>query len=243
MNKKSFGLRAAALRWIALACMLLDHLGRTIASGNDWMTILGRLAFPIFAFQIAEGYLHTHDYSKYRNRLLLFAAASEVPFDLMLFGIPFYPFHQNVMITLLLGLVCIHVIDQVQNGQTDLWLGCTKLAGLFLLGYLTFSDYGLLGILNVVVFFLVRNFPGAKLVQLAAMIAIHAFGFQSKFFLLEFLGLTLHIPIQSLAILSLIPIWLYNGEKGCDNQYLQYFSYIFYPLHMLVLYLMVTYLL
>lgn len=236
MTKKTFGLSAAALRWFALFCMLLDHLWGTIVPGNDWMTYLGRLAFPIFAFQIAEGYLHTHDYSKYWKRLLLFAILSEVPFDLMIFGTPFYPFHQNVMITLLLGLVAIHVIDQVQHQLVKLWLGCMELAGLFLLGYITFPDYGLLGVLNVVIFYLLRNFPGAKLAQLAAMIAIHAFGFQGMCFVVELLGKTIEVPIQSLAIFSLIPIWLYNGEKGCNNRCLQYLSYAFYPVHMLLLY-------
>ncbi len=236
MNKRRFGLSAAALRWIALGCMLLDHLWGTTVSGNDWMTYMGRLAFPIFAFQIAQGYLHTHDYSRYWKRLALFAILSEVPFDLMMFGTSFYPFHQNVMITLLLGLVSIHVIDQVQKKETKLWLGCMEVAGLFLLGYITFPDYGLLGVLNVVIFYLLRNFPGAKLAQLAAMIAIHAFGFEGKCFVVTLLGHAIDIPTQAMAIFSLIPIWLYNGEKGCKNRYLQYLSYTFYPVHMLVLY-------
>lgn len=238
MTKQTFGLSAAALRWFALICMLLDHLWGTIIPGNDWMTYLGRLAFPIFAFQIAEGYLYTHDYSKYWKRIALFAILSEIPFDLMMFGTVFYPFHQNVMITLLLGLVSIHAINQVQTKQVSLWLGCLELVGLFLLGYITFPDYGLLGVLNVVIFYLLRNFPGAKLAQLAAMIAIHAFGFQGQCFIIQLLGHTLEIPIQSLAIFSLIPIWLYNGEKGCKNKYLQYISYVFYPIHMILLYLL-----
>lgn len=238
MTKQTFGLSAAALRWFALICMLLDHLWGTIIPGNDWMTYLGRLAFPIFAFQIAEGYLHTHDYSKYWKRIALFAILSEIPFDLMMFGTVFYPFHQNVMITLLLGLVSIHAINQVQTKQVSLWLGCLELVGLFLLGYITFPDYGLLGVLNVVIFYLLRNFPGAKLAQFAAMIAIHAFGFQGQCFIIQLLGHTLEIPIQSLAIFSLIPIWLYNGEKGCKNKYLQYISYVFYPIHMILLYLL-----
>lgn len=39
-----------------MALMLCDHMWATVVPGGQWMTNLGRLAFPIFAFQIAEGY-------------------------------------------------------------------------------------------------------------------------------------------------------------------------------------------
>ena len=71
MNKSKFGLNAAHLRILALSLMLLDHLWATTVSGNDWMTYLGRMAFPIFAFQAAQGYLHTHDFKAYCKRLLI----------------------------------------------------------------------------------------------------------------------------------------------------------------------------
>ncbi len=115
MTKRKLGLSATALRWFALGCMLLDHLWGTIIPGNEWMTCLGRLAFPIFAFQVAEGYLHTHDFKSYSNRIMLCIIISEIPFDLMMFGTAFYPFHQNVMMTLWLGLMSIHTIDQVRK--------------------------------------------------------------------------------------------------------------------------------
>lgn len=243
MTKRKFGLSATALRWFALGCMLLDHLWGTIIPGNEWMTCLGRLAFPIFAFQVAEGYLHTHDFKNYSNRIMLCIILSEIPFDLMMFGTAFYPFHQNVMMTLWLGLMSIHTIDQVRKKETAAWLGCIKLIGLLLLGFITFPDYGLLGVLNVVVFYLLRDFPKARLAQLAAMIAIHGFGYGGRAFVFEIFGGTLEIPIQSFAVLSLIPIWLYQGEKGSRSKFIQYFSYAFYPLHMIVLYLIRNYLL
>ena len=55
LNKTKFGLTAAHLRILALVLMLLDHLWGTVVPGNDWMTYVGRMAFPIFAFQAAEG--------------------------------------------------------------------------------------------------------------------------------------------------------------------------------------------
>ena len=110
--KRPFGgISAMTLRLVAITCMLLDHLWATLVPGSDWMTFLGRLAFPIFAFQIAEGFFHTADVKRYAKRLLLFALLSEIPFDLIQASTVFFPFHQNVLFTLLLGLWAISALD------------------------------------------------------------------------------------------------------------------------------------
>ena len=114
MNKTKFGLNATHLRIFALTLMLLDHLWATVVPGNNWMTYLGRMAFPIFAFQTAQGYIHTRDFKAYCKRLVIFALISEIPFNLMLMSSPIFPFHQNVMLTLLLGLLN----DMVDAGNT-----------------------------------------------------------------------------------------------------------------------------
>lgn len=74
---------ALELKLLAMALMLCDHLWATIVPGAMWLTNLGRLAFPIFAFQIAEGWTHTSDRKKYRRGMLLWALATEIPFNLM----------------------------------------------------------------------------------------------------------------------------------------------------------------
>ena len=102
-----FSLSAAALHILAMVLMLMDHLWATLLPAQDWLTCAGRLAFPIFAFMAVEGYFHTHSFRKYALRLALFAVLSEVPFDLMYGGTWFYPVHQNVIWTLLLGLLGI----------------------------------------------------------------------------------------------------------------------------------------
>ena len=76
MTQRKFGLTATHLRILALGLMLLDHLWATVVPGNNWMTYVGRMAFPIFAFQAAEGYHHTHDFKGYCKRLAIFALVS-----------------------------------------------------------------------------------------------------------------------------------------------------------------------
>ena len=68
-----------------------------INSWNDWLTCIGRIAFPIFAFMIVEGYFHTRDLKKYVKRIFIFALISEIPFNLALGSRLFYPIHQNVL--------------------------------------------------------------------------------------------------------------------------------------------------
>ena len=107
----TFDISAAMLHIIAMTFMLMDHLWATLLPAQDWLTCVGRLAFPIFAFMAVEGYFHTHSLKKYILRLLLFAVLSEIPFDLMYGGTWFYPFHQNVIWTLLIGLSGIHLME------------------------------------------------------------------------------------------------------------------------------------
>ena len=116
-----FSLSAAALHILAMVLMLMDHLWATLLPAQDWLTCAGRLAFPIFAFMAVEGYFHTHSFRKYALRLALFAVLSEVPFDLMYGGTWFYPVHQNVIWTLLLGLLGIHLMETVRKKQKT-WL-------------------------------------------------------------------------------------------------------------------------
>ena len=69
----TFDISAAMLHIIAMTFMLMDHLWATLLPAQDWLTCVGRLAFPIFAFMAVEGYFHTHSFKKYILRLLLFA--------------------------------------------------------------------------------------------------------------------------------------------------------------------------
>ena len=111
-------LSAATLHILAMAFMLMDHLWATLLPAQEWLTCVGRMAFPIFAFMAVEGYFHTHNLKKYLLRMLIFAVISEVPFDLMYGGTWFYPVHQNVIWTLMMGLAGIHLMETVRKKKS-----------------------------------------------------------------------------------------------------------------------------
>ena len=235
MKKTRYGLDSTALRLLAILFMVLDHLWATVVPGNLWLTCLGRLAFPIFAFQLCEGYRHTGDFRRYRRRLLVFALLSEIPFNLFYAGSLIFPFHQNVMFTLLLGLLAIRQADRLrrEEGIKKKSLRCLALLLIFAGGVVLFPDYGLMGVMTVLCFFVFRDH---RLFQLAAMAVLNIFAFKGQTIPVSLGALAFDFPIQGFALLALPLIWLYNGEKGPGGKGLRLFWYIFYPLHMLALY-------
>ena len=236
---KNFELTAAVLHIIAMTLMLMDHLWATLLPAREWLTCAGRVAFPIFAFMAVEGYFHTRSFKKYILRMLLFAVLSEIPFDLMYGGTWFYPVHQNVLWTFLLGLLGVWLMEQVRKkGKTWMYLLVCVLvvpAGL-VLGTLCMVDYYGVGVLTVFVFYFLH---GRKwwcfLGQLAALYWLNVELLGGLMYPVQLFGMEFELCQQGLALLALIPIWLYHGRQGYHSKPFQYLFYAFYPVHMLLL--------
>lgn len=234
-----FELSAAALHIIAMALMLMDHLWATLLPAQDWLTCAGRLAFPIFAFMAVEGYFHTRNLKRYALRLLLFALLSEVPFDLMYGGTWFYPVHQNVIWTLLLGLLGVHLMETVRKKQ-KLWVSlpvcAVVVAAGALLGTLGMTDYYGAGVLTVFVFYLFRGRKWWCLLgQALTLYWINVELLGGLMYPIRLFGMEFELCQQGFALLALVPIWLYRGRQGCHSKPFRYACYAFYPVHMLVL--------
>lgn len=228
-----------SLHMMAMIFMLFDHMWITVIYGNDWMNYLGRLAFPIFAFMIVEGYMYTSNLRKYVGRMFLFALISEIPFNLVVGGGFIYPFHQNVLWTFLLGMLCISIIERskkTQNLCLQIIISIFVIAGAYIIGILSMVDYHAAGILTVLVFFFFRGHTWYH--RLGQLIGLYYINFEmlgGMYDVFEILGRTVEFPRQGFAIFALIPIWLYTGKRGMHHKWIQYFNYAFYPLHLLIL--------
>ena len=235
---KKYDISSAGLHILAMFFMLLDHLWATVVPGNQWLTCLGRLAFPIFAFLIAEGYFHTRDLKKYMGRLLIAAVVSEIPFNLMYAGRIFYPIHQNVLWTFLLALGLIRWNERLRSAR--LWRRCLRFAlslvAGFLIGTLTFVDYYGYGVMMVLVFWFFRGRSWWQILgQIIGLYWINVEMMGGLVYEFEALGRLWVIHQQGFALLALIPIYLYRGRKGYDAPRFRRACYLFYPAHMLIL--------
>lgn len=210
------------LKIIAIIAMLFDHIGYVVFGRFSFMNYIGRLAFPIFAFGISEGYTHTKDLKKYFLRLLVFAIISQLPYILFM-GLLTDTFTLNILFTLILGLLAITVYEKSNNK----YLGLLFVILCCVIAHLGHFDYGWFG---VAVIFIFHIFKDKKiLMNLSFVIAVFINYFYTYITTLK----TEYLFIVLFCILSLIPINLYNTKKGKDTKYL---LYVFYPLHLLVLY-------
>ena len=238
-NNRKIEITSLALHILAMVFMLCDHLWGTIVPGNDWLTCIGRIAFPIYAFLLVEGYFHTKNLKKYVSRLLIFAILSEIPFNLAMGSRVFYPIHQNVLWSFLIALWLIHLNEKARKSgkvrKRILTVGLTVVLG-YILGLVTMVDFYHAGILMVLVFYFFR---GRKWWNLLGQIVflwyintelLGGYGYEFQLF-----GQTHFFQRQGFAMLALIPIWLYRGKQGYHNKFIQYGCYAFYPLHLLIL--------
>lgn len=239
MEKKR-GIPGSTVKIIAVAAMLIDHVAAAILTrmvlreplryfmgGAEEqlyyiviaMRAVGRLGFPIFCFLLVEGFQKTRNVKKYVFRLGLFALISEIPFNLAFTG-EFMEFgYQNVYFTLLFGILALWGFDTVAKhcGSRALILcGDTAvLAAAMAAAHWLKTDYSAMGVLTIAVMYALRK---NRVLSMAGGCAILVIMSVSE------------IP----AFLTLIPVALYNGERGLK---MKYFFYIFYPAHLLIIWL------
>ena len=223
------GLSREGLRRIAACTMLVDHIGATLFPGVLWLRCVGRLAFPIFAFFLGEGFRFTHSRRQYLLRLVLFALLSELPFNQMVYGRWIAPSGQNVLWTLALGLCAIACVQRAPSepGLNSLfWYSAA--AGCCLLGQLLRTDYGAFGVLLCLLFYCTRGLPGRFWIC-GGIFLLMCYAFQFVFLP------GIPIPLEALALPAFPLLATYHGRRSHRQIPIRYAFYWFYPLHMLLL--------
>lgn len=227
-SNRSF-FNAGHLKILALITMLISHIAQTglLTELGYWeyyypFMIIGRIAFPIFCFFIVQGVVLTSNLKKYLLRLFIFALISEIPFDLAFYG-GISKQGQNVIFTLFLGALCISfikIIDEKSSYKLINAIVCIIIVSIFMdLADFLKTDYSSKGIRAIVLLFLAYD---SRLFTVFAIV-------QGFYFEANLLGVV---------YLSIIFILLYNGKKGNVNKWL---FYIFYPGHLLVIYLLMKF--
>ncbi|MBR4889671.1 MAG: TraX protein [Clostridia bacterium] len=225
MLQDKLGISAAGLKWLAMLTMLIDHIGAVFVTGPwyIWMRMIGRMAFPIYCFLLAEGAVHSHSRLKYALRLLLCAVVTEPIFDYTLHDGWFKSGHQNVLWTLLFALLAIMIGDfRSRKWRSPLlsWGGRILSLLLKVLALLSMmklaewmnTDYGGYGVAMAVCFYWLHRVRWLSWLTAGALTWLKG-------------------GLQIYAVWALAPIALYNGRKGRSSRWF----YLFYPAHLAVL--------
>jgi len=158
------------LKLVGIIAMAIDHIGLLFFPQIQLLHIIGRLAFPIFAYQISLGYIFTSNIKKYIKRLFILAVMSQIPFAFLYNDLKFRPLNLNIIFTLLLGIAVIAlyektILHSIKNYPKNIILSCSALGLLILLpdiisfatnGILNFS-YGTYGVLMIFFFYLFNH--------------------------------------------------------------------------------------
>lgn len=210
------------LKLIAILLMLIDHIGVNLIPESTtlyWICrLIGRLAMPIFSYQLALGFIHTKNLPRYFKRILLMTLAAQIPFAWMCFGpipSPIWLTSWNVGLTFLCALGVLYAF---QEKRPILAIFCLVLASL--------GDYGLYGVALVVIFYLhsLHGYTWSKTTCLLIAITLLFYGTSGSLFL---------CLLQLFSTSSVLLIWWLKDKSFA---YLpRTFFYVFYPLHILIL--------
>ena len=230
----SLRLSGSALKIIAVLSMVIDHCAYFLMEHDTppygVMRCFGRIAFPVFAFLIAEGFAHTRNRARYFITILGFAIISEIPWYLL----NGYDGTHNVMFTLAIGVAALTVFDRLCEHRPLCVIAITLL---LVLAYWTGVDYDWRGVLMIVLFYILRC-QTIKPWSDRKDICFHSQAIRQIIFTFP---LMMHYGIAGAVLASFI-IFLYDGTRGhIKGAVAKYSFYAFYPLHLTILSLMLQY--
>jgi len=203
------------LEWIAMLTMLIDHVGLIFFPDQEWFRIVGRIAFPLYCWFLVQGYQHTRNLKKYMWRLFWLACISQIPYTLA-----FNQWELNVIFTLLLGLLALYTMDHIQEEKTK-W---SFIFGIFIAGTIIPMDYGIYGILLILLF---HSYSNRKLIayhMIQNLVFLFAYGEGFWLQLFSILGSILIVLLPSYHPLTRFR-WLYRS---------------FYPVHLAILFFVLS---
>lgn len=227
MTKISF-LNGFWLKMIMVVLMLLDHLYYDLFPDTlYWAHVAARVVMPVFAFLVAEGLYYTRNRSVYLSRMFLFGG-------IMLLGnllIQYFTgqlLSNSILLSLGVAAALVCCIDNVIQQKLPVLFAVLSV-GLVLVS--TLLEGSILTPLCVVIFYYLRGRFATMCTVYVLVVGIIAF---------VLLGQRWHE--QLLMVLAPVPIALYNGERGYGGVVSKYFFYVFYPVHIWIIFFISLYL-
>lgn len=227
-------LTSGHLKFIACGAMLLSHLAQSglmyqmgYVKLADLFMLIGRIPMPLFCFMSVQGISLSKNREKYLQRLFLFALISEIPFDLAFSDNIFDVYSQNVFFSLFLGVFMVYLWEKIRefklNKVFKLGLIILIFLAIYFLAEFFMTDYDSKAIIAIGLIYLAKN---SKV--LTALAVLFGFAFEATV-----AGFELSIPY--IVYLSIPLILLYNGKRGTYNKW---YFYAFYPVHLILIYLL-----
>lgn len=194
------------LKWMAITLMLIDHIGAIFFPEVIEWRLIGRLAFPLFAFQLAISFKHTRNHSVQLRNLLIFAILSQIPYQL---AIQPTEWTANIFFTLMLGYLLVMAWEMEQRIYIPI----------ILVVALTFPvDYGVYGVALPFLFYVTQSRPLLQFIAFALATVLYGF---------------VESPYQLYALLAFVPILLVRWLPEKTLKTSKWFFYAFYPVHLL----------
>ena len=231
MRKMKTGIiNANIMKWIAIITMTIDHIAWAFVPTDSYPAIcmhtVGKITGPLMFFFIAEGYHHTGNLKKYLLRLLGFAMISQIPYSMFVNQGKLLPFAGNVIFTLLLSLIAVIVYEKSDHKIIKWFIIITIVAVTY------WFDWCFFGVLFTVCFHI---FYGDMKKQAICYLILNAIKVMVTY--LQYAGSIYYLlPALISPFLVLILLYLYNGKRG-GGKISKYAFYIFYPAHLIVIYL------
>lgn len=213
------------LKIIALITMIIDHIGMFIFPEIIWFRVVGRVSFPIYAFFIAQGMHYSKNKQRYMLTLFIFGVLAQLPYMFLVGSV----YRLNIMFTFIFAGISIMLVNKLLEKHD--FLTISILVVQFMLVIVLSSqgciDYGLFGIVLIMIFYYARNTKSIYIIASIILIIAHTMSNAIV------VGYDINGLLQIFSLVGIGLIGAYNNNKGKLN--LKYFFYVIYPLHLYIL--------
>ncbi|WP_373898021.1 TraX family protein [Haloimpatiens sp. FM7315] len=235
-------LNSFQLKIFAMILMVLDHISTYIPNMPFWFNMVGRIVAPIFFFLIVEGFFHTRDRKKYAFRLFSWALVMFLGTNVVIrIFIREYQIHNNIFLSLGMSVLLMSVIELSRKNKENKKLYILGIVGLIVIGILSiFTEAGIYGLVMTLIFYFLRDNKSKMTIiyVIVSLLLTVGMGFTAVIEIPDYSIRNLLLDdVQWMMVFAFPFFFMYNGKRGLNTKFTKYLFYIFYPLHIWIIYI------